>query len=151
MAETTERLAMAVGPSRMLTGVMVAAHASAAGLLWLLPLPGWLAVVSLPIFAGSLWITLRRDGLRSAMHAIIALELHPDCRCVVQTRRGEWHDAKLLPGSFVSPYLTVLNLRLDGSRWARHVVILPDAVDGESFRRLRVLLRWKCGRGEVAA
>jgi toxin CptA len=67
----------------------------------------------------------------------------------------------ILGSSFVAPYLTVLELRpLEPSagssgtgirewwrkRWKhrpRSVVILPDAIDAEAFRQLRVLLRWK--------
>ena len=48
----------------------------------------------------------------------------------------------MLSSSFVSPSLTVLNLRVAGAARPRHLVILPDNVEKETFRRLRVLLRW---------
>jgi toxin CptA len=40
------------------------------------------------------------------------------------------------------PWLTVLNLKLPGKRLVRHVILLPDALDENEFRRLRVWLRW---------
>lgn len=55
----------------------------------------------------------------------------------------------LLGSSFVAPYLTVLELKPLGFQklWQRFsprsVVILPDGIDKEEFRQLRVLLRWK--------
>ena len=55
----------------------------------------------------------------------------------------------LLGSSFVEPYLTVLELKpLEPLKsWrrfsSRSVVILPDGIDAEGFRQLRVLLRWK--------
>jgi toxin CptA len=54
-----------------------------------------------------------------------------------------------LGSSFVAPYLTVLELKPlgAGGLWqrfrTRSVVILPDGIDAEEFRQLRVLLRWK--------
>jgi toxin CptA len=52
-------------------------------------------------------------------------------------------EASLLGTSFVSPYLAVLNLKPGNSRLARHIVLLPDSLEKEEFRQLRVLLRWK--------
>lgn len=68
----------------------------------------------------------------------------------IKTRQGQGFFGKLvLQDCFVSPYLTVLNLKptLNQHRWFRQryaVVILPDAIDNEQYRRLRVLLKWGC-------
>jgi toxin CptA len=47
-----------------------------------------------------------------------------------------------LRDSLVTPYLTVLNVLPQGARFSRSVVILPDSLDAESFRQLRVWLKW---------
>jgi toxin CptA len=138
-------LLIRLGPSRVLAASVVTMHVAAAWLCWL-TLPAWPAAVALVALPGSLWFYLRHDCLRIAPGAVVALQIHPDCHCAMQTRDGAWLEASLLPTSFVAPYLTVLNLRLEGRRLPRHVTVLPDAVDGEVFRRMRVLLRWKCGR-----
>jgi len=39
-------------------------------------------------------------------------------------------------------------LKPAGSRLAKHLVILPDAIDAEDFRRLRVWLKWRCSKME---
>jgi len=49
--------------------------------------------------------------------------------------------------SVVTPYLTVLHFHEKDAPllrrfFARHVVVLPDALDKESYRQLRVWLRW---------
>jgi toxin CptA len=49
----------------------------------------------------------------------------------------------VLGTTFVAPWLIVINLKLERSRCARAVVILPDATDRESFRAARVWLRWR--------
>jgi toxin CptA len=51
--------------------------------------------------------------------------------------------------TYVTPYLTVLNLRGHGERGARHVTLLPDSLHAEDFRKLRVWLRWKEDRANA--
>jgi toxin CptA len=48
----------------------------------------------------------------------------------------------VLAGSFVSAYLTVLNVKTEASRWRTSLILTPDRVDVGAFRRLRVWLRW---------
>lgn len=141
-------LTIAVGPSRRLAGLLAGMHGFAAVLFWLAPLPHWLAVLLMAVLLGSAWHTLRRDGFRSLRHSLIALRLDDDCRCEFQTRAGAWHEASLLGSSFVAPHLTVLNLKPAGGRLVKHLVILPDAVDAEDFRRLRVWLKWRCEKAD---
>lgn len=117
-------------------------------MFWLAPLPHWFAVLLMPLFLGSAWHTLRRDGFRTLRQSLIALRLDADCRCEFQTRTGAWHEAALLGSSFISPYLTVLNLKPAGGRLVKYLVILPDTVDAEDFRRLRVWLKWRCSKME---
>ena len=142
-----ETLTIAVGPSRMLAGVLAGMHGFAAAMVWLVPLPLWLGALLTAFLAGSAWHTLRRDGWRTLQRSLVGVRLDADCGCEFQLRAGPWHEAGLLGSSFVSPYLTVLNLRPAGGRFAQHLVILPDAVDAEDFRRLRVWLKWRCGKG----
>ncbi|MEO5691724.1 MAG: protein YgfX [Usitatibacter sp.] len=48
----------------------------------------------------------------------------------------------LREGSFVAPWLTVIRWRPAGARFDYTVLIVPDMLSREDFRRLRVLLRW---------
>jgi hypothetical protein len=50
---------------------------------------------------------------------------------------------ELRDGSLVAPWLTIIRWRPSGARFDRTIVILPDMLERESFRRLRVLLRWQ--------
>lgn len=121
-------------------------HVFAGAMPWLSGLPLWLALPAMPPLAGSLLYYLRRDCLRLAPSAIVSVSLYPDCRCEFQTKDGVLCEAALLGTSFVAPYLTVLNLKVEGRRLARHVVIVPDALDSEMFRKLRILLKWRCAK-----
>jgi len=55
---------------------------------------------------------------------------------------GVIREGPLRDGSFVSPWLTVIRWRPAPSRFDRTVVVLPDMLPREDYRRLRVLLRW---------
>lgn len=143
-----DTLTIVVGPSRRLSGLLVGMHGFASTLLWLTPLPQWLAFLLMPILLGSAWRSLRRDGLRTLPHSLVALRIDADCRCEFQTRTGTWHEAALLGSSFVAPYLAVLNLKPAGGRLVKPMVILPDAVNAEDFRRLRVWLKWRCSKAD---
>lgn len=56
---------------------------------------------------------------------------------------GEYMDTVIDAATFVAPYMTVLCLKTDRTFRRRTVAILPDSIDGEVFRQLRVWLRWK--------
>jgi toxin CptA len=125
------------------------AHVSAISLLWPLMLPVAAKLASTAALAISLVIYLRHYAWRNSPGSITGLSLADDMTCTLETRRGERIAYALLGSSFVAPYLTVLELKpLNDTRWSHRlrscsVVILPDAIAAEDFRRLRVLLRWK--------
>ncbi len=63
-------------------------------------------------------------------------------QAVLTLRGGDQLAGQVLRTTLVTPFLTVLNVRPQGARLARSVVILPDSLNAESFRQLRVRLKW---------
>jgi toxin CptA len=132
-----------------LASILSLAHLSASALLWPLMLPLAVKLAAIGSLAFSLAIYLRHYALRTSPGSITSLALADDMTCTLHTRDGQYIACVLLGSSFVAPYLTVLELKpLAPTRWwhrlrSYSVVILPDAIDSEEFRRLRVLLRWK--------
>ena len=55
---------------------------------------------------------------------------------------GRVRSGALRPGSFVAPWLTIVRWRPEGARFDRALPLVPGMADGESLRRLRVVLRW---------
>lgn len=53
---------------------------------------------------------------------------------------SEFAPVRLLPGATAHPWLTVMRLAQVGGTWL--MVVAPDSVAPEEFRRLRVWLRW---------
>ena len=134
---------IAIAPSVLIAFAVSAVHVPAAVLLWLLPLPVMLQAGMTLACAVSLIFFMARDAALHAPGSIIALELRESGAVACQTRNGEWVDCELLGSSFVSPHMTVVNLRPRGARRSRAVILVPDNLDPRDFRRLRIWLRWK--------
>jgi toxin CptA len=131
-------------PSYRLAVILVLAHLVAAGLLWPLALSWNIAVIIVAMLIVSLFYYLRKDAMLTAQNAVVVLTLPDDeMTCVLTTRSGESVACSIQGSSFVASYLTVINLKPSQKFFARSVVILPDGIDAEEFRRLRVWLRWR--------
>ena len=100
--------------------------------------------------AMSLAYSLRRHAFLSSRHSIVAIELNDRESAAAQFGSGAWRAASILGTTYVSPSLTVLNLRIDGYALARHALIVPDAMPAEDFRKLRVILRWGYAKNRIA-
>ncbi|MBL0010540.1 MAG: hypothetical protein IPP22_05050 [Nitrosomonas sp.] len=131
-------------PSYLLATILTLAHLVTAGLLWFLEITLGIKTVVAFALAFSLIYYLRKDALLAADNAVKFFELSDDMQCRLTTCAGESMTCSILGSStFVAPYLTVLNIKPMGKFFTRSIVILPDGIDAEEFRQLRVWLRWK--------
>jgi toxin CptA len=124
---------------------LLLAHAAAATVLPFVALP--LPVVLL-VAAGILYSLCRywpRQASRTSAGAIRTLSWDSDWSCQLQLQGGESRRATLCQQAFVQPWLVILQLS-EGGRSRRCLVIMPDMLDGESFRRLRVRLMMQLGQ-----
>lgn len=134
-----------IGRSLWLSALLLIGHAGALWLLMLMPLPWWLATVLTGALAYSLLRGLFLHALRNGRQAIIELVWDTQGRWILRSAEGQNVPVRLLAGSYVSPYLVLLNF-VAGRWWQRHtLVLLPDALDAGSFRRLRVWLTTGAG------
>lgn len=129
-------------PSRYLAIFFCVIHFAAGATLVPLDFPSWVKLFVASGIAASLARSLWRHALLKARSALIGVELREDDQASVQTRDGAWHAARILGTTYVTPLLTVLNLRIEARPFARHVLVVPDNADAEDFRQLRVWLRW---------
>ncbi|MGH8600572.1 MAG: protein YgfX, partial [Burkholderiales bacterium] len=86
--------------------------------------------------------SVMKTALLKWRNAIVALEIGNEGVTIRERNAARWRPCHVLGTTFVSSHLTVLNLRLLKGGAVRHVVLLPDNVDQDDFRRLRVWLRW---------
>jgi hypothetical protein len=133
---------IAIKPSVRLAAALCAIHLAATVTIWLTPVPLWVKAGFTFAMAVSLLHALSRKAALHADEAVVALEVTGEGRISFQTRHGDWRSCELLGSSYVSPRLTILNLKVPGVRRVHHVVLVPDNVDEGDFRRLRTWLRW---------
>jgi toxin CptA len=124
-------VAFTLEPSPRLAAFVVLAAAATASLLAAMALAQWASG------AAAAWCVvvsahaLARHALRRRVHVLGGRSIEVDGVA------GE-----IVAGSFVAPWLTIVRWRPAASRLVRTVVVLPDMLDAQSFRAVRVALRW---------
>ncbi len=128
-------------PSRYLAALLIMVHLVAMISLFPLVLPVWAKAMLVLLLAANLAYLLARDYLLGMPSSCIALAVgKPGVE--IHTRSGELMPGRVVQGSLVTPAITVVNVLPQGAHFARSAVILPDGLDTESFRQLRVWLKW---------
>lgn len=120
--------------------MLAAAHGGVLAML-LFTLPPWAGLALAALLLTGLFYYLLRDAWLRLPASCIGLVLEGD-GAVLLMRDGVRLTCEILRDSLVTPYLTVLNVLPQGARFARSVVVLPDSLDAEQFRQLRVRLKW---------
>lgn len=129
-------------PSRLLVGILAAVGTGACTIIICMPLDSLLkAALCLAVLLATSYHIADKALLRMPW-SCTGLVLDTKGELNVSTRAGDEHKITVLGSSFVASYLTVLNYRVSGKYWQRSLVILPDHVDADAFRQLRVWLRW---------
>ena len=126
--------------SRRFALLLAATHGGAAAVVIAAGLAWWIDVLLCALIAASAaHIYLRHVSLSHA-RAVVRL---------VWTRHGHWrlvtadgaaHNAELQGDSYVHPWLVILNFTLQPGG-GTSVVLFPDSLHDDDFRRLRVRLR----------
>lgn len=130
-----------LNPSRILAALLLLIHVMSLAVVLLLPVPLWGKLAGLGGLCCSLYYYLRRDARLSLSTSCVALRLEKT-RVVLIFRNGQELAGELLSDSVVMPFMTLLRVLPQDTRFARSVVIFPDAIAPEQFRALRVALRW---------
>lgn len=133
-------LRLELHPSLWLAGLLLFVHGGALVLLAFLPIPRWVTLLLVCAVAASFVATLTFHALLGGRRAVVQLLWNTEGDWTLITVAGKALEARLLPGSYVMPYLTVLKFKVEGRRLPRFVVLTGDALDVEGFRCLRVRL-----------
>jgi Membrane-bound toxin component of toxin-antitoxin system len=138
-----QTLTVSLRPSRVLALSLTITAGTALTCAWIsLPL------LAFPLVAAGIalaWAWHLAQTLQWGAGTVRALELAAKGDARWQDGSGQWHEVEILPGSYVSDWLVVVNLGAGGAR-GRSLVLLPDSAVVEELRRLRVWLRWRLGR-----
>jgi toxin CptA len=137
--------------------VLVLAGVFFSAMCLLLPAPLWLkALLVLVVLVLVAYSSLRYALLRWP-NAVVALHVNKSNQLQLVLNNGQQVEMMVQANTVVTAYLTVLNCvakeaSLVQTLFTTSIVILPDAVDAENFRQLRVWLRWaKLASAQTAA
>ena len=149
LMRTPAQLRVILRPSPTWT-CLVASLSLATWLVWLtLEAPIWADAMAAIVLAAWAIDRIRLHGWRTACNATVEILLSSDALIVVRRRDGRLRAGRVRASSFVHPLLTTVVWRPDGARFARSFALLPDMLDVDDFRRLRVMLRY--GRSDDSA
>lgn len=107
-----------------------------------LPVPPALHALGCGIVLAWAWEVFRTLGLRAGSRAIVAVHLGADRLIVVRHADRRLVAGHVRSATYVSASLTSIAWRPDGAWRTRAILVLPDMLPAEDFRRLRILLRY---------
>ena len=129
--------------SWIFAGILATAYGAAMVIFLLLELPRALQLVAIALLFISLALNVRRYAWLRAPDSIVALEIASDDAFSLRLQGGDWLPCVALGSTYVTGFVVVANLKDAEQGRGYHAVILPDGIDAEDFRRLRIWLRWK--------
>ena len=136
------RVSLVLAPSARAAACIVLACLATAGLIAATPLSLVVRVPALAWTAFAAIRALRRIAWHRGKQGVRGLRIDGGALIEVDDGEGRVIAGEVRSGSFVAPWLTIVRWQPEGSRLRRSIVLLPDMVEAESFRALRVVLRW---------
>ena len=126
--------------SRIFVSLFIVGHVGAMALLVPLFFSIELKITMAVMLLASLIIAIQKQPGVSRAGNIATLVWKADGDWVIETVDGKTCEAQLQPSSYLHLWLVVLNFRSEKSRRLRSIIVFPDALDVEIFRKLRVRL-----------
>lgn len=134
-------------PSKILSALIICASIAAGCILLLVDLSWTVKLLSvLAILVAAIYVVLFR-GLLLLPSSYLVLSVDVKNQLKLIRKDGKHLKVSVLPDSVVTPYLTMIHFSGDDAtllaRWfGQYLIILPDALDADGYRQLRVWLRW---------
>ena len=135
-------LEVGLSSSRRAAWVVVCVTLATLGLIAATPGAAALRILAATWIACAGLEALNTLALRRGARAVRSLLVQRSGAIEVAMVEGGYRTGIVRDGSFVAPWLTIIHWRPAGCRFDRTIVVLPDMLAPDDFRRLRVLLRW---------
>ncbi len=138
-------LFLEVRPSRLMAAWLLLVTVAALLVLWLMPLPGWLSLFITSTVLFWLLMTWRKQVRRCHLDAVRSLVWGAGRQCRLMLHSGQQQVVELASRAFILPWLVILYF--ESPLWRpQQLVLLPDMLDADVFRRLRVRLKIETGQ-----
>jgi toxin CptA len=133
---------VSLGPSRSAGAAIGVATLATLVMVLLLPVDGWLHLALCAVVLAWAWVAFERIAVRATPDAVVHLRFGPDLSIVVTRGDGRLVAGRVRPATCVSAALTSIVWRPDRTMRSRSILVLPDMLPPDDFRRLRVMLRY---------
>ncbi len=142
MAESVETSLPELQYSGAAASFVVGAGFATLGLVVATPVAVWLQAVLVLGIGAAMLDACRTVARHGGARGVRALRVTRNRHVRVEHGDGRRAAGTLRDGCFVAPWLTIVRWRPEGARFDRTIVVLPDMMPPEEFRKLRVLLKW---------
>jgi len=133
---------VSLGPSRSAGAAFGVATLATLVIVLLVPLDPWQHGAVCAVVLAWAWAAFQRIAVRSTPDAVVELRLAPNLLVVVTRGDGRLVAGHVRSSTCVSAALTSIVWRPDRARWSRSILVVPDMLPPDDFRRLRVMLRY---------
>lgn len=129
-------------PSRYLMYLLVGFSALLLSVLYVLPFEPFVQIgMGVVVLAATGYVGLRDAGLNLAK-SCLSFSVEKENEITLVQRDGLQRVGNISAGGLLTPFLVLMNINLaDGGR--RSLVLLPDSMQRDALRHLRVLLKWE--------
>lgn len=87
------------------------------------------------------WVVGGATAARAKLRRVRRLRLSCDGQVELHEEGGV-RIGRVVPGSFVAPWLTIVRWRPAGARLCGTLLLLPGMARSDALRKIRVILRW---------
>ena len=138
-------LRLDIASSRMMGEWVMLVHALPILLLPALPTSGWLSLAVTAALFVSLVRTWRLQVSRHHPDAVCSMVWGEGKDCLLSLHSGGQEEVSMGAQAFILPWLVILHFN-SRRRHMRYLVLLPDMLDRQVFRKLRVRLKVEINR-----
>ncbi len=127
--------------------VLILASLLFGGMCYFMPLPVFWRFLMIVFVGLATTYSCLRYALLAHPSSVVAIQVNSKNQLLLVRKDGQQLAVQVLENTVVTSGLTLLSCWVEeASLWQKiftlHVIILPDAVDVEHYRQLRVWLRW---------
>ena len=146
MSRQQKMIAITLAPSKPLFFLYGLMGVFTSACVQFIPMPVWgMIFLVMMVWCFCAYVMLLHALLRLPK-SWIGLRLNAKNQWFAQNKQSEEVEVKMTPDTFVSSFLTVINLQDKKAKPLGSMLIIPARVDKAAYRQLRVLLLWGSDR-----
>lgn len=142
MPRQQKPIAITLAPSQLLFFLYGLLAVFTSACLQFVPISIWGIVALMFLVWGFCAYVMLLHALLQLPNSWVSLRLNAKKQWFVQNKKGEEMEVNIASDTFVSSFLTVINVQDKNTKPLGSMLMIPSRVDKTAYRKLRVLLLW---------